>query len=94
MATIIKPTVGRVVWFYPHPPGPGEQARAAIIAHAWGDTCVNLAIFDVDGIPDPHPPTSVPLIQDGSPLPTKGYYCTWMPFQIGQAAAVKPAAPA
>jgi hypothetical protein len=25
------------------------------------------------------------LIQEGNPIPTGGHYCTWMPYQIGQA---------
>lgn len=86
---VIKPTVGRVVWFYN---APGAPERAAIIAHVWSDTCINAAIITQDGQMYPQPPTSIPLIQDGTPLPTAGYYCTWMPFQVGQAAKAEAAA--
>lgn len=83
---MIVPTVGRVVWFYGKPPADqNEQPLAAIVAHVWSDTCVNLAIFDPDGRPVAVPPTSVRLMQEGDPLPASGPYCTWMPYQIGQA---------
>lgn len=83
---IIQPTVGRVVYFYP----PGfnaetDQPLAAIIAHVWSDTCVNLAIFDANGRPYPSPPTSVLLVQEGNPVPTGGNYAAWMPFQLTMA---------
>lgn len=77
---IIKPTVGRVVWFYPSAHPAGEQPLAAIVAHVWSDTCVNLAIFDANGVPFPKPPTSIQLIQEGDGIPTHDY-CTWMPYQ-------------
>ncbi len=81
---MIKPTVGRVVWFYPL--GANQNPHAAIIAHVWSDTCVNLAIFDGDGRPDMKPPTSIRLLQEGDEAPSNGLYCTWMPYQKGQAA--------
>lgn len=87
----IEPTVGRVVWFYPAtncaeagfcPPSPGEPL-AAIIAKVWSSDMVNLTVFDANGVA--HSRTSVPLNQDGHDL-YGGYYCTWMPYQRGQAA--------
>jgi hypothetical protein len=85
--TMIKPTVGRVVWYYP----PGKQAGvdqplAALIAYVWSDMCVNLAIFDGNGQPYPPGHTSILLVQEGTPVPSGGNYCTWMPYQMGQAA--------
>lgn len=82
---IIKPTVGRVVWYYPAGHHGDNQPLAALVAHVWSDTCVNLAIFDANGSPFVAPPTSVLLIQEGNPVPTGGNYCTWMPYQMGQA---------
>lgn len=88
---MIKPTVGRVVWFWPAthsaegnwtPPAEGEPC-AAIISKVWSDSCVNLAVFDGDG--KSHSKTSVPLVQENEPAPEFGYFCTWMPFQLGQA---------
>lgn len=84
---MIKPTVGRVVWFYPLGHQPYEQPLAAIVAHVWSDTCVNLAIFDANGVPMPKPPTSVLLVQPEAEVPAGGHYCAWMPFQVGQAKA-------
>lgn len=78
---MIKPTVGRVVWFYDEPDQ--DQPKAAIVAHVWSDTCVNLAVFDANGVSSSV--TSVPLIQDDNPKPGS-FYCEWMPYQKGQAA--------
>jgi len=80
---MIKPTVGRVVWYWPK--NHGSQPHAAIVAHVWSDTCVNLAIFDSNGVPVANPPTSVLLLQEGNERPTGGNFCEWMPYQIGQA---------
>lgn len=82
---MIKPTVGRVVWYYGPGIKPDEQPQAAIVARVWSDTCVNLAIFDGSGNPVPHPPTSILLVQEGAEVPSGGHYCCWMPYQIGQA---------
>jgi hypothetical protein len=88
----IAPTVGRVLWFSPSRlTGDGRFAHidggkplAAIIAHVFGDALVNLAVFDSNG--QPHSRTSVPLVQEGEPKPEHGYFCSWMPYQVGQAA--------
>ena len=77
---MIKPTVGRVVLFVGS--NGGEQC-AAIVAHVWSDTCVNLAFFDANGVAGNA--TSVPLVQEGMEKPAF-YYCEWMPYQKGQAA--------
>lgn len=85
----IKPTVGRVVHYHPGPdreniPGcSGDQPLAAIVAHVWSDTWVNLAVFDANG--NSHSRTSVFLVQDGMPAPG-AQYAEWMPYQKGQAA--------
>ena len=82
---MIKPTVGRVVWYYPKDNKEGDQPLAAIVAHVWSDTCVNLAIFTANGCPMGTPPTSVLLVQEGAEVPSGGHYCAWMPYQVGQA---------
>jgi len=89
---LIRPTVGRVVWFHQGTAGifPGsEDTRAAIVAHVHGDRCVNLMAIDANG--KTHDRTSVPLVQDGDPIPTSGFYCEWMPYQKGQAAKTEAA---
>ncbi len=82
---MIKPTIGRVVWYYPHGHTPEDnQPHAALIAFVWSDTCVNLAYFDQNG--EAHNATSVLLYdEDSMPKPSTGYAC-WMPYQKGQAA--------
>lgn len=90
---MIKPTVGRVVWFHPEGGFSGvtndkTQPLAAIVTYVWHDRMVNLVVFDHNGTP--FGKTSVQLVQEedsveGSYVP-QGYYCEWMPYQIGQAA--------
>jgi hypothetical protein len=92
MNPMIPPTPGRIVWFYPSTnvgssgfASPAEgQPLAAIVARVWSDSCVNLTVFDANGVP--HSRTSVVLVQDGSPKPAGGHYAEWMPYQKGQAA--------
>lgn len=89
---MIKPTVGRVVWYTPTKDEHGMyqfpclsgQPLAAIIACVHTDVMVNLTVFDANG--EPHGVCSVDLIQDGQPKPDYGRYCEWMPYQKGQAA--------
>ncbi len=82
---MIKPTVGRVMWYWPFKMEDGGQPYAAIVTRVWGDNMVNLAVFDDGGVLQPK--HSVPIVQDGSPY-TAGAspYCEWMPYQLGQAA--------
>jgi hypothetical protein len=87
---MIKPTVGRVVWYYDSNIGAGPFA--AIVAHVWSDTCVNLAVFNANGVALSR--TSVYLVQEGAEKPGDVYaerkpgdvYAEWMPYQKGQAA--------
>lgn len=78
----IKPTIGRVVWFYPAGHREGEQPHAALIAFVHSDSMINIGAIDPNG--RSYNQTSVPLIHDGT-VPDGGRYATWMPFQIGQA---------
>ena len=80
---MIKPTIGRVVWFHPSGASANQQPNAALIAYVHSDTTVNLAVFDCNGVAESH--TSVYLHQENAPKPTS-YYCEWMPYQQGQAA--------
>lgn len=93
---VIKPTVGRVVWFYPQGSRENTQPLPAIVSAVWGDRCVNLMVIEQNGVPMSHPPTSVTLVQEGDERPkqvdgTFGRHCTWMPYQIGQAAKTEAA---
>lgn len=87
--SVIKPTVGRVVWYYPQKSDPGGEVpggpQAATVAHVNQDGSVNLGIHDSEGLH--YNRTNIPLVQPGDPIPKTGGYCCWMPYQIGQAQA-------
>lgn len=89
MSATIKPTVGRIVWFYP---GGDEtfhgicidpsQPMSASIIYVASDSEVNLLVSDHVGVI--HFVSNAFLYQgDGKP---PGMYCTWMPYQKEQAA--------
>lgn len=93
MNTVIKPSIGRVVWFFANEAtaklqglhiGDPLQACAAIITYVHSDTMVNLSVFDQNG--KQQPVTSVDLLQDAENGAGYGMYATWMPYQKGQAA--------
>lgn len=88
---MIKPTIGRVVWFWPVGLPIGSafiyrgdgQPCAALISFVWSDRLVNLSVMDHNG--NQHAFTSVILIQEGDEKPGAGDFCSWMPYQMGQA---------
>lgn len=86
-STIIEPTVGRVVHYYPneaeaHKYGPGPWAAHITCVH--GTRSVNLMVITPDGYPQPR--RSVQLVQEGDIYPINASHCEWMPYQKGQAA--------
>lgn len=85
---MIKPTIGRVVWYHPSGSTAEEQPQAAIVVYVWSDTCVNLTTFDPNG--HPYAQTSVFLWQGEGERPSS-CYAEWMPYQIGQAARTESA---
>lgn len=89
---MIKPTLGRIVWFKPgkddRTPSNPDGLCAAFITCVHSDSMVNLCVFDANGHPTPR--TSVPLVQDDEEVPV-GCYCQWMPYQLGQAARTEAA---
>lgn len=85
---MIKPSIGRVVWYHPSQDQlikgePTGQPCAAIVTYVWGDRMVNLTVMTPNGAA--YGVTSVDLVQDGDATPN-GRYCEWMPYQKGQAA--------
>jgi len=93
--TVITPTVGRIVWYWPlvnDGYDPVSQPFAAIVTFAFGDRMINLTAFDHAGNVETH--TSVQLAQEGDPVPTHGGYAQWMPYQLGQAKKHAPEAAA
>jgi len=80
---IIKPTVGRMLWYYPEGNTPeANQPLAAQIAFVHSDTDINIGYLDKNG--KARSVTSVLLYNEGIPMPTTNF-CTWMPYQQGQA---------
>lgn len=95
MSNIIKPAIGRKVWYrhdgnpiYDGVPAPwtptsyGDQPMDATVVYVWGDRMVNLRVTDHAGAT--FIVTSVTLVQEGDATPG-GRYCEWMPYQQGQA---------
>lgn len=89
---MIKPTVGRVVWFTSKSREKSDdlvrhdgQPFAALIVYVWSDHLVNLVVFDHNG--NCRPRTSVVLNQgDEHDQDGASCWCEWMPYQKGQAA--------
>jgi hypothetical protein len=90
----IKPTNGRIVWFYPaigdpaFPPiTPEYRAErggyAAMVT--WCHNDGTISVLAADGAGNPHGRRLLPLRQDDEPDP-EGAFCEWMPYQRGQAA--------
>lgn len=79
---MIKPTIGRIVWYRPDK-YLGEEPRAAIITRVDGDRAVGLAVFYRDSLEFVQ---HAALVQDVDEPPLRGAYCEWMPYQKGQAA--------
>jgi hypothetical protein len=84
---LIKPTIGRVVWYYPDgDTGGDDQPLAAVIAHVWDDYTINLMAIDPNG--NTFSVLEAVLLQgDEVPHPGESYAC-WMPYQLGQAGKV------
>ena len=91
--TIIKPTIGRKVWFRPNGLKTSianinidqydtAQALDATVVCVWNDRLVNISVIDHGGAI--HSVRSCPMRQEGDPEP-KGFYCEWMPYQTNQA---------
>lgn len=80
---MIKPTVGRVVWYRNPNFKSGDQPWAAIVCYVHSDTIVNLSVFDENGLSKAK--TSVTLYQGTDERPELPY-AEWMPYQQGQAA--------
>ncbi len=80
---MIEPTVGRVVWFYPDTRHEDTEPQAAIISQVHSNSLINVMAIAPEGASYPVP--MVPLIQEGEEVPKDEPFCTWMPYQVGQA---------
>lgn len=97
MNDIIKPTIGRKVWFKPGnvtqfidangglvtPKIISDQPMDATIVYVWHDRMVNLLVNDHHGLP--FALTSVTLVQECDAYVANSPHCVWMPYQLGQA---------
>jgi hypothetical protein len=84
---MIKPTIGRQVWFWHDTPEEGgSQPEAATVCYVHSDTMVNLQVIDHDG--NARRVSSVRLHQGDEP--GVGQHCAWMPYQKGQASRHDP----
>jgi hypothetical protein len=79
---MIKPTVGRVVWYWLAAGSPQRAPLAAIVCGVKSDYCKTVRIRPWGAL-CPH--IDVPLIQEGDERPVT-HFCEWMPYQKGQAA--------
>lgn len=95
---LIKPTVGRVVWYWPSPAtmavhdmfsNEPTQPMAAHVAYVWHDRMVNLVAYDHKG--KVHALPSVSLIQPGDDVPEGRDFCQWMPHQVKEQGQAIPA---
>jgi hypothetical protein len=81
---VMKPTVGRVVWYYT---GLAEkqrlvQPRAATVAYVQSDKLVNLTISNPNG--GTYGMIDVYFYHEGETEPV-GAFAEWMPYQLQQA---------
>jgi hypothetical protein len=89
---MIKPTIGRRVWYWPSAQDRGEtenptasiiqqgdksQPCDAGIAYVHSDRLINLTVADHNGVM--HSRTSVTLMQEGDEIP-QGFYAQWMHY--------------
>lgn len=90
---MIKPSIGRVVWFWISGdiPDRGAQPNAALVTFVHNDELVNLTVFSDVGYPGAY--TNIPLWQGEGERP-QGRHCEWMPYQKGQAAKQEAQVPA
>ncbi len=79
---MIKPTIGRVVWFWQN--STQSQPFTGLVCYVHNDTTlVNLAVFDANGTSRSE--TSV-FLYPGEGVRPEYRFAEWMPYQRGQAA--------
>lgn len=80
---MIKPTIGRQVWYRPQVEekiAAHDQPFAATVVHVHSDTCVNVVILNEVG--QAVLKAQCVLAQD---RPAEPGEAEWMPYQVGQA---------
>lgn len=90
---MITPTVGRVVWFYPHGSDVNASPLAAIVTAVWTPTRVNLCVLSQEGVPYPTPPNHVLFVQEENQRPESGRcFATWPKREDAEVSALSLAA--
>lgn len=86
MSTVISPTIGRRVWYWPTASDLNDmqimgttQPLDAGVCYVWSDNLVNLTVADHNG--HMHRRTSVRLLQGDEEARPGEAYATWMPYQ-------------
>lgn len=87
---MIKPTVGRKVWYWPHPIHDAamnivddQQPLDATVLCAHGDDRISVQVIDHRG--HTHFIAYCFLSQpENNTNPADAGYCEWMPYQVGQ----------
>lgn len=82
---MIKPTIGRVVWFWPkyNPEEyPDQQPYSAQIAYVWSDSLINIGYLDRYGVASS---ATIVYLWNGEGDRPACPHCEWMPYQQGQA---------
>lgn len=88
---MIKPTIGRQVWFWFYSQDrsdPRQQAQAATVCYVHHDRLVNLDVVSHEGHHTPR--YAIELRQDDDPEFNDRDYCEWMPYQKQVAAGEIP----
>jgi hypothetical protein len=78
---MIKPTIGRQVWYWRNGPAEGIQPEAATVCYVHGDSIVNLQVINHNGLARQE--LEVSLRQPEYPEWTSRH-CEWMPYQISK----------
>ncbi len=88
---MIKPTIGRQVWYYAgsvpdiSSQALSDQPFAATVVHVNEDETINVLVLDHIG--KSHFVSGCPLVQNLTSCDINAVcaYCTWMPYQVAQA---------
>lgn len=82
---MIKPTVGRVIWFYnsQEEVEANKQPRPAFITYVHSDHLINVGGFNHNGTVFSQ--DSCHLVQEEDDAIPHGFHARWMPYQTTQA---------
>ncbi len=76
---IIKPTVGRIVYYFNNS---DPTPKAAIITAIHSDNCIDAVVFNENNNLLVSLASFIKLVQPEGERPQEGKFCEWMPYQI------------